>query len=256
MRSETKILITGATSGIGEATARLLAREWPKPLTLILTGRRKERLDKLAAELSADSVKASGFVLDVRSSSGVQNFVNANGALLEGLDILVNNAGLAAGLSRIQDGDLEDWETMIDTNIKGILYMTRALLPAMVKARKGHIVNIGSIAGREVYPNGNVYCATKHAVRALNEAMRIDTVGSKVRVTSIDPGMVETEFSLVRFKGDREKARAVYAGMRALTPEDIAEAILWSLSRPAHVNIQEILIMPTDQAGPRDVHRE
>jgi len=244
------IVITGATSGFGEATARLLAAKWPH-CTLWLTGRRQERLEALVKEVGAD--RARGFAFDIRDRSAVEKFAKSPGC--EGITVLINNAGLAAGMDNFQDASVDDWEQMIDTNIKGLLYITRALLPGMVSRKLGHIVNLGSIAGHTVYPKGNVYAATKFAVRALNESMRIDTLGSNVRVTSIDPGMADTEFSSVRFKGDEVKAGAVYKGIEPLQANDIAESILWSLERPAHVNIQEIIIMPTNQATPRDVHR-
>ncbi len=244
------IVITGATSGFGEATARLLAEKWPG-CKLWLTGRRKDRLDALVKELGAD--RAHGFAFDIRNRKAVEKFANSPGC--DDICVLINNAGLAAGLDSIQEGNPDDWEQMIDTNVKGLLYMTRALLPGMISRKAGHIVNLGSIAGHVMYPKGNVYAATKFAVKALNEAMRIDTLGSGVRVTSVDPGMAETEFSVVRFKGDEAKASSHYVGMRALQAQDIAEAILWSLDRPAHVNVQELILMPTDQASPRDVFR-
>jgi NADP-dependent 3-hydroxy acid dehydrogenase YdfG len=245
------ILITGATSGFGEAIARLLAKEWRAPLTLILAGRREDRLRKLQTELQSATVQVKTACFDIQDSAAVENFAKH----YPHIDVLVNNAGLAAGLNNIQEGSLKDWEAMIDTNIKGLLYITRAVLPGMVARKAGHVVNMGSVAGRELYPKGNVYAATKHAVAALSDSMRIDTLGSNVRVTNVAPGKAETEFSLVRYKGDEAKAKAEYAGMRALQPVDVAEAVLWSLSRPAHVNIQEILIMPTDQASARDLYR-
>lgn len=244
------VLITGATAGFGAATARLLAKAWPE-CRLWLTGRRKDRLDALVKELGPH--RAHGFAFDIRDRAAVAEFASTPGT--EEVAVLINNAGLAAGLDFFQDASLDDWDQMIDTNIKGLLYVTRAFLPGMVARREGHIVNIGSIAGHLTYPKGNVYAATKFAVRALNEALRLDTVGANVRVTSIDPGMAETEFSQVRFKGDEARAAAVYKGVRALSAHDVAEAILWSLDRPAHVNIQDLVIMPTDQASPRDVHR-
>ncbi len=244
------IVITGATSGFGEATARLLAEKWPQ-CTLWLTGRRKDRLDALVKEVGAD--RAHGFAFDIRDRKAVEKFAASAGN--EKITVLVNNAGLAAGLDAFQDANIDDWEQMIDTNLKGLLYVTRALLPGMIARANGHIVNLGSIAGHINYPKGHVYAATKAAVRSLNESLRIDTVGSGVRVTSIDPGMAETEFSKVRFKGDEQKAASVYKGIEALQANDIAEAILWSLDRPAHVNIQQLIIMPTNQATPRDVHR-
>lgn len=243
-------LITGASSGIGAATARAMAKRWPE-MHFWLLARRKDRLDALAQELGP---RALAFPIDIRDRAAVEFFAEKND--LSGVRILVNNAGLAAGLDSFQDASMEDWEQMIDTNLKGLLYITRALLPAMIKNGGGHIVNMGSIAGREVYPKGHVYNATKFAVHALNQALRIDTLGTGIRVTSIDPGMVESEFSLVRFKGDENKAQSVYAGMQPLKPEDVAEAIVWSLDRPAHVNVQEILLMPTDQASVRDVFRK
>jgi 3-hydroxy acid dehydrogenase/malonic semialdehyde reductase len=245
------IVITGATSGFGEATARLIAAKWPD-CKLWLTGRRKERLDALVKEVGAD--RAHGFVFDIRDRKAVEKFARSPGH--EDVTVLVNNAGLAAGLDAFQDASVDDWEQMIDTNLKGLLFVTRALLPGMVERKLGHIVNLGSIAGHAMYPKGHVYAATKFAVKALNEALRIDTLGSNIRVTSVDPGMAETEFSKVRFKGDEERASSVYKGIEALRAQDIAEAILWSLERPAHVNIQEIIIMPTNQATPRDVHRK
>ncbi len=255
LHKQSTILITGATSGFGEAIARLAAQEWKAPLTLILTGRRIERLKALQTELAKGSVSVEIASFDIQDSNAVANFAKTFHSQLSNLDVLVNNAGLAAGLHTIQEGELADWNAMIDTNLKGLLYVSRAILPHMIAKKSGHIVNIGSVAGREVYPKGNVYAATKHAVAALTEAMRIDTLGSGIRVTNIEPGKSETEFSLVRYKGDETKAAAEYKGMRALQPQDIAEAVLWSLSRPQHVNIQEILIMPTDQASARDVYR-
>lgn len=244
------IVITGATSGFGAATARLLARKWPA-CRLWLTGRRQERLHALVRELGPE--RARGFCFDVRDRAAVEAFASGPGA--DRVTVLVNNAGLAAGLDPFQEASVDDWEAMIDTNLKGLLYVTRALLPGMIARGQGHIVNLGSIAGHIMYPKGHVYAATKFAVRALNEALRLDTLGSGVRVSSVDPGMAETEFSLVRFHGDAGKARAVYQGMRPLQAEDVAEAVLWCLDRPAHVNIQDIVIMPTDQATPRDVAR-
>ncbi len=245
------IVITGATSGFGKATAHLLARAWPD-CKLWLTGRRQERLDALVEEIGQS--RARGFAFDVRDRQAVEEFTRS--AEKERITVLVNNAGLAAGLALFQDSLIDDWERMIDTNIKGLLYMTRALLPGMIARHGGHIVNLGSVAGHSVYPKGHVYCATKFAVKALNEALRIDTLGSGVRVTSISPGLAETEFSVVRFHGDQEKAAAVYQGLQPLSAEDVAEAIFWSLDRPAHVNIQEIVLFPTNQATPRDVFRK
>lgn len=244
------IVITGATSGFGRATALLLASRWPAA-RFWLTGRRQERLDSLVAEIGPSRARA--FAFDIRDRAAVESFARTPGA--EQVTVLVNNAGLALGLDNFQDANVDDWDQMIDTNIKGLLYATRAFLPGMITRGGGHIVNLGSIAGHQLYPKGHVYAATKFAVRALNESLRIDTLGKGVRVSSVDPGMADTEFSQVRFKGDASRADSVYKGMRPLIAEDVAETILWCLERPAHVNIQDVVIMPTDQATPRDVHR-
>lgn len=246
------ILITGATSGFGLATARLLAARWPEA-KFVLTGRRAERLDALVSEIGAKRARAATF--DIRSRQAVDGFVKDFAQEIADCSVLINNAGLAAGLSSFQESDIDDWEQMIDTNVKGLLYITRAVLPHLIRRGESHIINLGSVAGRLVYPKGHVYNATKFAVRAINEGLRIDTLGTGVRVTSIDPGLAETEFSVVRFKGDTDKAKSVYQGIEALKPEDIADCILWSLERPKHVNIQEMLVMPTAQAGPRDIVR-
>ena len=224
---------------------------------LILAARRKERLDDLASKLAKEhktSVKI--IALDVTKQKDVQMAIERLPAEWEKIDILLNNAGLSRGLEKIQEGVIQNWEEMIDTNIKGLLYVTRAVMPGMVKRNSGHIVNIGSIAGHEVYPGGNVYCATKHAVKALNKAMRMDAFGSDIRVSSIDPGMAETEFSLVRFRGDAEKAKKVYQGVRPLKAEDIAEAVVWSCCRPLHVNIEDMIITSIDQAAATMVNRK
>lgn len=242
------IVITGATSGFGEATARLLASRWPG-CRLLLTGRRRDRLNSLAHELGEE--RAQAFPFDIRDRASVASFARQAGDV----DVLVNNAGLALGLDLFQEANVDDWDQMIDTNVKGLLYATRAFLPGMIARGSGHIVNLGSIAGHQLYPRGHVYAATKFAVRALTESIRIDTLGSGVRVTSVDPGMADTEFSEVRFKGDREKAGTVYKGMRPLSANDVAETILWCLERPEHVNVQDLVLMPTDQATPRDVAR-
>lgn len=253
MSSPKLALITGATAGIGEATARELAKQG---YSLMLTGRREERLQKICSELkqkySAQDFSFANF--DIQEAKAVQTFVEKHSAQLKGLSVLVNNAGLARGSEKMQEGQIADWEEMIDTNIKGLLWLTRAVLPYMVKNDSGHIVNMGSVAGRWVYPGGAVYCATKFAVRALSEGLRLDLLGKNIRVTNIEPGMVETEFSLVRW-GDAEKAKQVYAGMKPLTASDIAETISWVVSRPSHVNIQELVIYPTDQASVQNVHR-
>ena len=240
-------LVTGATAGIGKATAILLAKNG---YDLIITGRRKSMLKEVEQEiLKAGGVKVLSLVFDVRDREQVATHLGSLPAEWSAIDLLVNNAGLASGFDLIQDADIDDWERMIDTNIKGLLYVTRAISPGMVSRKSGHIVNIGSIAGKEVYEKGNVYCATKHAVDALNKGMRMDMVEHGIRVTSINPGAAETEFSKVRFHGDEKKAKLVYRGFTPLYEEDIAEAVLFAVTRPPHVNINELLIMPTAQAS-------
>ena len=247
-------LITGATSGIGRACAARFAREGHN---LIITGRRKERLDKLADELQNNhNIKVLVLNFDIRNPKEVEKAVSSLSEEWKNIDILVNNAGLAVGLNPVQDGVIDDWERMIDTNVKGLLYMTRAISPFMIKRKKGHIINIGSIAGKEVYPNGNVYCATKHAVDALTKGMRIDMVQYGIRVSQIAPGAVETEFSEVRFKGDTERAKTVYKGYEPLHPEDIAEVTFYVTSLPPHVNVNDLVIMPTAQASATIMHKE
>ncbi|WP_047449999.1 SDR family oxidoreductase [Alistipes sp. ZOR0009] len=240
-------LITGATSGIGRATALLLAENG---YSLILTGRRIELLDNLKKEIE---VKYKADVLplafDIQDKAQVDSAINNLHERWRKIDVLINNAGLAAGLSHVQDGLEDDWERMIDTNIKGLLYITRRVAPMMAERKSGHIINIGSIAGTEVYENGNVYCATKHAVDALSKAMRVDLLKENVKVSQVRPGMVETEFSLVRYHGDEEKAKKVYDGVTPLFAEDIAQTILFVLTRPAHVNINDIVVTPTQQAN-------
>lgn len=254
MSAQKKIaLITGATAGFGKAIAELFAANgW----NLIITGRRKVRLEMLERQLKEKhNIEVLSLAFDVRSNEEVKKAV----ATLQGkwteIDVLVNNAGLAAGLGPIQEGSIDDWEQMIDTNVKGLLYMTRSIAPLMTARKQGHIINIGSIAGKEVYPNGNVYCATKHAVDALTKAMRLDMLQHNIRVTQIAPGMAETEFSVVRFKGDDARAKAAYKGFEPLRAEDIAETALWVVNRPAHVNINDIVIMPTAQANSTNVTR-
>lgn len=239
--------ITGATAGIGKATAEVFAQNgWD----IVITGRRKDRLEAVSKNLREDyKIDVMELEFDVRELKQVEKAVSSLPDKWKKINVLVNNAWLAVGLGSIQEGVIDDWERMIDTNIKGLLYMTRTIAPIMIKNGTGHIINIGSIAGKEVYPNGNVYCATKHAVDALNKGMRLDLVASNIKVTAINPGMVETEFSIVRFKGDEERAKKAYMGMKPLTPEDIAETIFWAASRPAHVNINDIVIMPTVQAN-------
>jgi len=246
-------LITGATSGIGKSTAIEFAK---KGYDLIITGRRQERLEELKALLTEEyAIKVLNLCFDVRDEKQVEAAINSIPTEFKTIDVLVNNAGLAAGLSTIQDGKLAHWEQMIDTNIKGLLYVTKHISKILIENKKGHIINVGSIAGKEVYANGNVYCATKHAVDALNKGMRIDLLPHGIKVSSVNPGMVETEFSIVRFDGDEERAKKVYENIQPLKPEDIAETIYWMASRPAHVNINDLIIMPTIQANATTVLR-
>jgi len=247
-------LITGATSGIGYACAQRFASEGHN---LIITGRRKERLNNLSSELKEKyGVNVLSLNFDIREQKKVVEAIASLPDDWKKIDILVNNAGLAAGLNPIQTGVIDDWEQMIDTNVKGLLYMTRAIAPLMIEQRRGHIINIGSIAGKEVYPNGNVYCATKHAVNALTKGIRIDLVQHGIRVSQIAPGAVETEFSEVRFKGDTEKARQVYRGYEPLHAEDIAEVTYYVTTLPAHVTVNDLVIMPTAQASATVMHKE
>lgn len=243
------VFITGASSGIGAATARAFARSGAK---LILAARRLDRLRALAAELD---VPVHPLRLDVRDRAAVHAAVAALPAAFAPIHVLVNNAGLSRGLDPIHAGDHDDWDEMIDTNVKGLLYVTRAVLPAMVERGQGHVINVGSIAGHETYANGNAYCASKAAVLALNKGMRLDLLGTNIRVTCVDPGMVSTEFSEVRFHGDRARAAKVYENTRPLSADDVAEAIVWCATRPAHVNVETLVLMPTDQAAPGLVHR-
>jgi 3-hydroxy acid dehydrogenase / malonic semialdehyde reductase len=245
-------LVTGATSGIGKATALLLAKNG---YDLIITGRRKDLLAGFEQELKAEKISVLALNFDVRDNNEVVKQIEALPEEWKQIDVLVNNAGLAAGLEPLWDGNLDDWERMIDTNIKGLLYMSRAVSRLMIAKQSGHIINISSIAGREVYENGQVYCATKHAVEALSKGMRIDLVKYNIKVTSILPGMVETEFSIVRFHGDEARAKKVYEGLTPLSADDIADAILWAVTRPAHVCINDMLIMPTAQASATVVKR-
>lgn len=241
------VLVTGATSGIGEATARAFAE---KGYRLVITGRRGERLEALKAELEAQfGAEVLALVFDVRSEEECNNAIANLPEEFSQIDILVNNAGLASGLEHLNEGSSEDWNAMIDTNVKGLLYITRAVSNRMIERGKGgHIVNLGSTAGTQVYENGNVYCATKHAVHAISHGMRIDLLRHRIRVTEIRPGMVETEFSVVRFHGDKQRADGVYKGLQPLVGKDVAEAIVWATSQPSHVNISEIVLTPTAQA--------
>ncbi|MGF7038128.1 SDR family oxidoreductase [Mucilaginibacter lappiensis] len=251
----TKIaLITGATAGIGEACANVFAREG---YNLILTGRRLDRLEKLAAHLNSKyNVEVAVSSFDVRNREQVIENLEGLPAKWKKVNVLVNNAGLSQGLDPIQKGSYDDWDTMIDTNVKGLLYVSRVVSNWMIDNGHGHIVNLGSIAGKEVYANGNVYCATKHAVDALNKGMRIDLLPHSIKVTAVHPGAVETEFSEVRFKGDKERAKKVYEGFEPLAALDIAETIWFVASRPAHVNINDLVIMPTAQANAGTIFRK
>lgn len=247
-------LITGATSGIGRAVADIFAEN---KYNLIVTGRRSERLQELKAALEQQyGIVVLALCFDVRDNDEVVRNIASLPVEWCNIDVLVNNAGLAVGLNHIQDGVLDDWERMIDTNIKGLLYVTRAVSPLMIARNSGHIVNICSVAGKEVYENGNVYCATKHAVDALSKAMRIDMLGHNIKVTNVCPGAVETEFSIVRFKGDTQRAAGTYRGIEPLTGRDIAECIYFAVSLPKHVCINDMMIMPTAQADSRTFNRK
>lgn len=247
-------LITGATSGIGEATAILLAKN---SFNLIVTGRRNDRLlilkEKIEAKTTAKIIILN---FDVRKQHDCEVAIKSLPAEWQQIDILINNAGLAVGLSDINDGDTDDWERMIDTNVKGLLYISRIISDKMIKAGGGHIINISSIAGKETYPMGNVYCATKHAVQALTKGMRLDFLKYGIKVSSICPGAVDTEFSLIRFKGDKQRAEKVYEGFTPLSADDIAQTILFVITRPKHVNIDDVLVMPVDQGYSRDFNRK
>ncbi len=244
--------ITGATSGIGKATATLFAKH---QIRLVLCGRRKDRLEDLQVELSSLTA-VTILQFDVGKRGEVFEAIQTLPESFSQIDILINNAGNAHGLSSIQDGDMDDWDAMLDSNVKGLLYVTKAIIPKMIYRNTGFIVNIGSIAGKEVYPNGNVYCASKHAVNALNKAMRIDLNAHNIRVSAIHPGAVETEFSDVRFKGDTQRAKSVYAGYAPLQAEDIADIIHFVVTRPYHVNIEDLVVYPTAQASATILHKE
>ncbi len=248
------VFITGASSGIGASCAVQFARLGAK---LLLAARRLDRLNTFADGLRKEhSVDVFTMKLDVRRRSEVDSTLAALPDAWQKIALLVNNAGLASGLTAIQEGDVEDWEKMIDTNVKGLLYVTRAVIPGMIQRREGHIINLGSIAGYQFYPKGNVYSATKAAVNALTNAMRMDLLGTPLRVSTVDPGLVETEFSIVRFHGDKARADKAYEGMTPLTPDDVADAVIYCATRPARVNIQQIVMTPTEQASTTMVHRK
>jgi serine 3-dehydrogenase len=247
------VFITGASSGIGLACAKTFAEAGAH---LILTARRKERIDKLAAELKEQFlIDALSIQLDVRKRADVQNLVSQLPSAWQNIEVLINNAGLARGFDKLHEGSVDDWEEMIDTNIKGLLYVSRAIIPGMAARGSGTIINIGSIAGHEVYPKGNVYCATKFAVDALTKGLRMDLVDTPLRVCTIDPGLVETEFSLVRYHGDRDRAKKPYENITPLTAEDVAEAVVFCATRPPHVQIAEIILLATAQASTTVFHR-
>lgn len=243
--------ITGATSGIGQATAILMAQN---DIGLVLCGRRKDRLDAICEQLS-EHTEVYGLLFDVRDQNAVNEAIASLPEPFKNIDILVNNAGNAHGLDLIQEGSSSDWDAMMDINVKGLLYVTQAILPGMLERQKGHIINIGSTAGKEVYPKGNVYCASKHAVDAINQGMRMDLNGTPIRVGAVNPGLVQTEFSQVRFKGDTARADTVYQGYTPLKPEDVAEAIWFAVTRPPHVNIADLTMMCTDQASSMIVNK-
>lgn len=246
-------LITGATSGIGEACARKFGEGG---YDLILTGRNTKKLEQLKAELEADGVEVKTLVYDVRDSDACVNAVNCLDGKWKNIDVLINNAGLALGLEKEYEGDIKEWDVMIDTNIKGLLTMTRLIVPGMIERNEGHVINIGSVAGDAAYANGNVYCATKAAVKAISDGLRIDVAESAVRVTNLKPGLVETNFSNVRFRGDNERADNVYKGITPLTGTDIADVAFYAASAPKHVQIAEVLILATHQASGSVIYRK
>jgi serine 3-dehydrogenase len=248
------VLITGASSGIGASCAKIFAKAGSK---LLLCARRIDRLENLIKELRKEyNSSIYFFQLDVTKRQDVEEKLNSLPEEWKEIEVLVNNAGLSRGLDKLYEGKVEEWEEMIDTNVKGLLYVTRVVLPWMVKRNSGHIINIGSVAGHEVYPAGNVYCATKYAVNAINKGLKMDLLGTNIRVSSVDPGLVETEFSIVRFRGDKERAKVVYQGLTPLTPDDVADAVFYCASRPPHINISEIIMLSTDQSSATMVHRK
>jgi serine 3-dehydrogenase len=248
------VFVTGASSGIGEACARIFAKNGAR---LLLCARRKDRLHSLSTELeSAFGTKSHIFQLDVRDREAVGEALDNIPSEWKQIDILINNAGLARGLAKLHEGSIDDWDEMIDTNVKGLLYISRKVIPWMVERQKGDIVNIGSIAGHEVYPGGAAYCASKHAVDALTKGMRLDLLGTPLRVCTVDPGLVETEFSIVRFHGNKNRADSVYKGVQPLTGDDIADTVFYCATRPPHVQICEVIMFPTAQRAATLVHRE
>jgi len=248
------VFVTGASSGIGAATAMAFAAEGAR---LLLAARRADKLAAIAAKvLECGAAAVHTIALDVRDRRAVESAIAALPAEWASIEILVNNAGLSRGLEKLYQGTIEDWEEMLDTNVKGLLYVTRTVVPGMVERGRGHVVNLGSTAGEMTYPNGAVYCASKAAERAINDGLRQDVLGTPIRVTTVDPGMVQTDFSLVRFHGDVERAAKVYKGVTPLAPADVADAIVWAVSRPSHVNIARILLTPVQQANSLLFHRE
>lgn len=248
------VVVTGASAGIGRAVALAFGSAGCR---LVLAARRREKLAELERALrERHGAESLTMELDVRDRGAVESTLGALPPAWSEVDLLVNNAGLGRGLDKLQEGNPDEWDEMIDTNVKGLLYVTRALLPGMVARKRGHVINIGSVAGREVYPGGNVYCASKFAVKALTRALKVDLLGTPIRVSTIDPGMVETDFSVVRFRGDEERAAKVYKGLKALSAEDIADIALWIATRPPHVDVTELVVMPTAQATAMLNHRE
>ena len=247
------VVITGASSGIGASCAKMFAKEGA---SLVLAARRRDKLEAVAAELK-QAYQSEIYLLemDVSDRHTVETSLASLPESWRKVDILVNNAGLSRGIDKLQRGDIQNWEEMIDTNLKGLLYVTRSLLPGMVERDRGHIINIGSIAGHQAYTGGNVYCATKAAVRTLSQGLKMDLLGTPVRVSCVDPGTVETDFSNVRFRGDTERAKKVYQGMNALTPDDIAEIVVFCATRPFHVNMSEVLVLATDQSSATMINR-
>jgi 3-hydroxy acid dehydrogenase / malonic semialdehyde reductase len=247
------VLITGASSGIGESCARIFAAAGAK---LILAARRQEKLTQLAEELNKEFFTQTHLLqLDVRDRVAVESAISTLPESWASVEVLINNAGLSRGLDKLHEGDISEWEEMLDTNVKGLLYFTRFIVPGMIERGKGHVVNIGSIAGHQTYPGGNVYCASKAAVKSLTEGLLQDCLGTPVRISSVDPGLVETDFSSVRFRGDTDRAQKVYQGITPLTPDDIADVVFFCVTRPFHVNISNVVLMPTDQASATLVYR-